>query len=270
MKAELEHDAAMQQITLETLIRENERLRGDLLTVARRICHDLRTPLGGILTTSEILKEVLVENGVASEVLMATIFDSAEDMTRLIDRVSFVLKASANPIANQHVKMSEVVFRVLQCWEGKILKTKVTISEPASWPEVNGVFSWLEVVWGNLLANALSYGKDRIELGWEKERGEFRLWISDNGNGVPTGKCDKLFQSFDSLHEPNAKHGLGLSITQRLVELQGGRCGYEPRVGGGACFYFTLRAENTTAPLGNLQRKVNISKLIDSSSEPAK
>ena len=241
---ELEQEATMQKFTRETLLRENERLRGDLLTVARRICHDLRTPLGGILTTSEVLKEVLTEKGVASEPLMATIVDSAEDMTKLIERVSFILKATANPIANQPVKMGDVVFRVLQCWESKILKANATVSEPASWPEVNGVFSWLEVIWGNLLANALSYGNGRVELGWEKDGEGFRLWICDNGNGVPPAKCDKLFQSFDSLHEPNAKCGLGLSITQRLVELQGGRCGYEPRMEGGSCFYFILPVEN--------------------------
>ena len=244
MKVGLEQDAAMQKFAWETLRRENERLRGDLLTVARRICHDLRTPLGGILTTSEVLKEVLMENGVASEPLMATIFDSAEDMTKLIERVSFVLKATANPIASQHVKMSDVVFRVLQCWEGKILKTNVIVSEPASWPEVNGVFSWLEVVWGNLLGNALNYGNGRIELGWEQEREGLCFWMCDNGNGVPPEKREKLFQSFDSLHESNARRGLGLSITQRLVELQGGCCGYEPRTEGGSCFYFILPAKN--------------------------
>ena len=42
------------------------------------------------------------------------------------------------------------------------------------------------------------------------------------------------------LHEPDAAHGLGLSIVQRLMELQGGHCGYEPRLEGGSRFYFTL------------------------------
>jgi two-component system, OmpR family, sensor histidine kinase KdpD len=156
--------------------------------------------------------------------------------------VSFVLKASANPSAKERVQMGEVVFRALQNWESKILKKNTTVSEPASWPEANGVFSWLEIIWGNLLANALRYGKDQIELGWHEEKGEFRFWVCDNGGGIPTEKCDKLFQPFDSLHEPDAAHGLGLSIVQRLVKLKGGNCGYEPRLEGGLCFYFTLPA----------------------------
>lgn len=239
MKAEFELNAPAEKTTPDQLLRENTRLRGDLLTVARRISHDLRTPLGGILTTGEMLKETLVENGVPTT-LVAPIFDSAEEMTKLIERVGFVLKASANPPVKERVPMGEVVFRVLQIWEGKIFKKNAAVSEPASWPEVNGVFSWLEIVWGNLLGNALRHGKDPIELGWREENGNFRFWVCDNGGGVPREKRAKLFQPFDSLHEPDAPHGLGLPIVQRLMKLQDGNCGYEPRLEGGACFYFTL------------------------------
>ena len=243
MKIKLQPDTADGKIKLDQLLQENERLRDDLLTIARRISHDLRAPLGAIITTSEILKEMLVENGSSGASLMATIFDSADEMTKLIEQVSFVLKASANPITKECVQMGDVTFRVLQQCENKILKKNVTVFEPTSWPEVSGVFSWLEVIWGNLLVNALHYGNDKIELGWREEKKEFRFWICDNGGGVPQEKCDKLFQAFDSLHEPNASHGLGLSITQRLVDLQGGRCGYERRLEGGSCFYFTLPIE---------------------------
>jgi signal transduction histidine kinase len=224
----------------DQLSRENVRLRGDLLTVARRINHDLRTPLGGIVAASEMLKEILAENKPSRAPLLAPILDSTEDIKKLIERVSFILKASASPVSKEPLKMDEVVFRVLQRLESKILKKNAVVSEPASWPEVDGVFTWLEVVWLNLLANAVQFGKDRIELGWQKEKNELRFWICDNGAGVPMERRDKLFQPFHTLHEPDSAHGLGLSIVQRLMELQGGRCGYEPRSEGASRFYFTL------------------------------
>ena len=59
MKTGRKPDAADRKIKLDLLLQENKRLRGDLLTVARRISHDLRTPLGAIVTTGEIVKEVL-------------------------------------------------------------------------------------------------------------------------------------------------------------------------------------------------------------------
>jgi K+-sensing histidine kinase KdpD len=228
------------KIAHDQLSLENARLRGDLLTVARRISHDLRTPLGGIIATSEVLKEILAENNPSRASLVSPIFDSTEDIKKLIERVSFMLKASASPVAKETVNMGEVVFRVSQRLEGKVLKKNAVVAEPAEWPQVNGVFSWLEVVWWNLLANAVQFGGDRIELGWQKEKSESRFWVRDNGVGVPMEKRGKLFQTFQSLHEPDAKHGLGLSIVQRLIELQGGHCGYEPRLEGGSCFYFGL------------------------------
>ena len=44
------------------LKRENARLRGSLMTFGTRVAHDLRTPIGGILTTAEMLREVLAED----------------------------------------------------------------------------------------------------------------------------------------------------------------------------------------------------------------
>ncbi|MGA2030108.1 MAG: hypothetical protein ABSG87_08555, partial [Verrucomicrobiota bacterium] len=60
MKEKLAQDAA-REVTREELLQENARLRGDLLTVAVRVSHDLRTPLGGIVNTGELLQEILIE-----------------------------------------------------------------------------------------------------------------------------------------------------------------------------------------------------------------
>ena len=234
MKVETEPDIAAK------LAQDNARFRGDLLTVAKRISHDLRTPLGGIITIGEMLKETLSEGDATTGSSLAALLDSAADMARLIERVSFILKATANPIAVECMQMGDVVFRVLQSHESKILKKQVMVSEPSVWPEAKGVFSWTEVIWGNLLLNAIGHAKDRIELGWQEEKSEICFSICDDGAGVPREKNDKLFQSFDSLHQPNAALGLGLPIVRRLVELQGGRWGYKPQAKGGSCFFFTL------------------------------
>lgn len=227
------------------LIRENERFQGDLRTLAYRISHDLRTPLGGILSAAEALKEILADHDPASVALTKPLFDSVADLGKLIDRVSMVTKASANPVAKKSVPMGEVLWAALQRHERQILKKNAVVTQPDSWPEVEAVSSWLEVVWGNLLSNALQHGKTtpRIELGWSQNEQEFRFWVSDNGTGVPSEKLGDLFQPFHLLHHSNARKGLGLSIVQRLLEFQGGRCGYERSSEGGSTFYFTLPAE---------------------------
>ncbi|HEY1717875.1 MAG TPA: HAMP domain-containing sensor histidine kinase [Verrucomicrobiae bacterium] len=226
----------------DRLVRENARLRGDLLTVATRISHDLRTPLGGIVSTGEILREMLAEKDPASAALTNSLFHSVEELSKLIKSVSAVAKASARPRAKEKIHMGGIVSGVLQKLESRALKMQAAILEPRSWPEVEGVEPWLEIIWWNFLANALQHAGEspRIELGWREEAGKIRFWISDNGPGVPAGRLNKLFQAFDSLHEPDGARGLGLSIVQRLVELQGGDCGHETNSTGGARFYFTL------------------------------
>ena len=235
MKEELTQSAQ------DELLRENARLRGDLLTIAHRISHDLRTPLGGIITSGEILKEILTENNSPSAPLVSPILDSAEDMAKIIERVSFVLKATAIPVPKRRMKMAEAVFAAQQRLESRILKSGASISEPASWPEVDGVCSWLEMVWKNLLANVLQLGKPplRIELGWREESGKFRFWICDDGVTAPE-KHHTWFQPFHALHEFTNTGGLDLSIGQRLVELQGGNCGHENLPIGGSRWFFTL------------------------------
>ena len=141
--------------------------------------------------------------------------------------------------------MGDVVQRVLQGLERHILRKSAVIAQPSGWPEVDGISPWLETIWSNLLLNALQHnGASRIELGWSQADGGFRFWLLNRQGRVPADKLPTLFQPFHLLHQSNARRGLGLSIVQRLVELQGGSCGHEFPSGDGSTFFFTLPAED--------------------------
>jgi signal transduction histidine kinase len=216
------------------------RLRGDLLTIATRVSHDLRTPLGGILTATEVLREILAEKGLPVT-FAKSISDSMDDLTHLIKQISFITRATAEPLPKRPVRMNDVVAFALQRVESRKLKKNATIEDPGSWPQVNGVAKWLEEIWWNLLANALQHTTDNthIELGWREEARHYRFEIRDNGGGVPEIMQKCLFRPFHTLYKPEGGKGFGLSIVQRLTELQEGDCGYEP-MPGGSCFFFAL------------------------------
>jgi len=225
-------------------MQEETRWRGDLLTVATRISHDLRTPLGSITNTCEMLKEVAAEADPASAQLFNPVFQGADEVARLLERVSLVLKASANPEPKRLVPMAEPVSIALQRLERRILAQKATVRQPPDWPVVSGVSRWLEVIWWNFIVNALQHGKEapQIELGWARAgNGGFHFTVEDDGKGVAAEIRSRLFQPFHTLHKMNSTRGLGLSIVQRLVELQGGACGYEPGAGR-TRFFFSLPA----------------------------
>ncbi len=227
--------------TLHELACDNERLRGDLRTVGRRINHDLRTPLNCVSTAGEGLRSI-AENPASPEVqLTQSLVGAVDEISTLIGRVSFVLKATADPLPRQAVAMQSVVWDALQRFEVRLRQRNVDLTQPPMWPEVKGVASWLDVVWRNLLDNCLKHGgrRPRIELGWDEAGREFRFWIRDDGPGVTEEKRAQLFEPFDRLHDLHAPNGLGLAIIQRLIELQGGRCGCESRPGN-CVFFFTL------------------------------
>lgn len=230
-------------VEAHALARGQTRAQGDLLTVGRRISHDLRTPLGGILTAVEALQEVLAQENPSHVKLVHPISASANELMNLLERVSFVTRASAAPIAKTEIPMDEAVLAALEQLDGRVLrKHNATVSRPDTWPTVQGVAAWIQVVWWNLVANAAQHGgpAPKICIGWEQSHDECHFWVRDGGAGVPPEKRGRLFQPFHLLHELGSTRGLGLSIVQRLIELQGGRCGYESVPEGGACFFFTL------------------------------
>jgi signal transduction histidine kinase len=228
-------------VALHLLRRDKERLLGDLLSVGVRITHDLRTPVGGVLTATEALEELQLDPK-AQPSLIQPIFESAQDLVKIINQLTLVAKASGRPDVRQNFNMGAPAGRAMERLEVKADAAGATVSRPATWPDVSGDPSKTEAAWQYLLENALRHAgkRPKIELGWEPSGDEYKFWIRDNGAGVPSEKRHLLFQPFHRLHETNAVRGVGLPIVERLVHLQGGRCGYEPAPDGGACFFFTL------------------------------
>jgi K+-sensing histidine kinase KdpD len=224
------------------LHRERERLRGDLLSVGIRFVHDLRTPVGGIVASTEVLDVSLPERGKSEKSLTQPIFESANDLVRIIGQLALVSKATAKPDSRQPFNMGAPVGRALERLEMKVREKSATVKKPATWPDAFGDPAHAEAAWLGLIENALRHsGKSpRIELGWGQEGETTKYWVRDGGPGIPVEKQRSLFFPFHRLHEPSAARGLGLPIVGRLVHLLGGTCGYEPAEPSGSCFFFKL------------------------------
>lgn len=229
------------------LRREIARCRADFLTVGTRMAHDLRSPLGGILTTTEVLREILAEDAPERVPLTDGILESSEDLMKLIRQLSFLAKASAQITPPAPLNMSEAFFNALQSAEKQAVAKGVTVEYSRTWPEISGHAAWLELIWQNLLVNALKHAgpAPRVAAGWDETEGEFRFWVKDNGSVAPAKRA-MLFHPFHLLHQTNAPRGFGLPLVQRLVELEGGRCGYEALPEGGSRFFFVLPRSTVT------------------------
>lgn len=223
------------------LRRENARLRGDLATFGHRIAHDLRTPLGGVLTTTEMLREILSEDCPKNVALTQPILDSTDGLVKLIERVSLFAKALGSNEPPQRFSMSQPFWNAFQQLESHLLQKGASLQQPADWPMVQGHATWLQAVWRHLIENAVQHGGRRIEAGWTPDTAGVRFWLRDDGQ-VAAERQTQLFFPFHRLHEPGAPRGLGLPMARALIERDGGQCGFAARAGDGSEFYFVLPA----------------------------
>ncbi len=236
--------ALPQAVRLQALLAQAAQMRGDMRTVTRRLGHDVRSPLNAILSATE----AMVDPGDAIQStrgqLAKSVSDSVDEVMKLFERICFILKATAAPPASQPVIMEEIVRGALERFENRLSKAGIKVVRPQTWPIIEGVPTWLDVIWTNLIANSFAHAgpKGVIELGWERVGTGHRFWIRDNGPPVASSDAKPLFFPFERLGEINAPRGLGLPIVRRLVELHGGQCGHEPAAEGSGTFYFTIPA----------------------------
>ncbi|HEY4302723.1 MAG TPA: HAMP domain-containing sensor histidine kinase [Candidatus Didemnitutus sp.] len=221
------------------LDRDNERLRGDLRTIARRYRHDLVAPVGSIHTSASVL-ESPPYNPATSALLVHNISDSAREISTLIDRFSAVLRATADPKPREPVAMDSIVAAVLARLGPAIERRQARVTVPAAWPVVEGVSPWIEIMWTNLIENALAAGGPEpvLRLESRSDGTEAAFSVCDRGPGVPEKQVAQLFYPFHLLSR-QVSPGLGLTIVARLAALQRGRCAYR-RENGWSEFSFIL------------------------------
>jgi signal transduction histidine kinase len=103
----------------------------------------------------------------------------------------------------------------------------------------------------NLLTNGIKfveYGKKpRVILRAEHRGSTARLWVIDNGIGIPPEYQKKIFEVFQRLHgvEEFPGNGLGLAIVKRAVERMNGKIGLISEVGEGSRFWIDLPVDPT-------------------------
>jgi CheY-like chemotaxis protein len=130
---------------------------------------------------------------------------------------------------------------------------------------------WLTQILNNLLANAMKFTKNgevRCSISWMAETLE--LSVEDSGAGIPKEDLDRILQPFEQssrreINVANEGVGLGLAITQRLVELHGGALTVHSELGKGSTFKVSLPLETPTGEEGWWRPESSDANLLNSS-----
>ena len=100
-------------------------------------------------------------------------------------------------------------------------------------------------VFSNLIGNAIKYRKParplHIKIYASTKDNNVTYCVEDNGKGIASEHLDKVFNLFTRLDPEAAKgEGLGLTISRRIVERQGGKIWVSSELGKGSKFFVML------------------------------
>lgn len=238
-------------LTIRALQLETAERIAELDAFAHTVAHDLKNPLGRIITGLDLLQEMAAPalDPEMQDILEISV-NGGRQMVQIIEELLLLASVRQNEIPIEPLPMTTIVQLAQERLLHIIEESGAEIVLPETWPTAVGYGPWIEEVWANYLSNGLKYGGQppRLQLGGEAiAHNQARFWVRDNGAGLSPEDQTKLFQEFSRAHSPAIQgHGLGLSIVGRIIKRLGGSVGVESEMGQGSVFYFTLPAVETT------------------------
>jgi signal transduction histidine kinase len=236
---------------LEEKVRERtEQLRErneELETFGHSISHDLRAPIRAMGGFSQALLEdcgdQLDDTGkdYAQRVVAAS-----RRMDALIQDLLAYSRVSRADIDITNVSLADVATEALAQVEGQVAETGATILIAPDLPTVRGHRVTLVQSVTNLIANGLKFvPKGRtpnVVMRAERNNGNTRIWVEDNGIGIDAAHHERVFGVFERLHQNDqyTGTGIGLAIVRKSVERMGGRVGVVSAMGEGSKFWIEL------------------------------
>jgi protein-histidine pros-kinase len=230
---------------IEHTLQEASRLKSEFLA---GMSHELRTPLNGILGFSELLadKRMGPLNQKQAEYI-GYIHQCGKHLLQLINDVLDLSKVESGKmeVHADVFSIQEAIASVCAVVMPSARKKHIQLVSDAAddLPQVTLDSQKVKQILFNLLSNAVKFTDDggsvRVSLEPDGDMG-LRLTVRDSGIGISIEDQARLFEAFRQLEGGLSRHhegtGLGLALTRKLVELQGGRITVQSAPGSGSTF----------------------------------
>jgi signal transduction histidine kinase len=218
-----------------------------LAIAARTLAHEVKTPLNALAIHLEVLRtKVSAEDDDAQSQRSLSALDSS---IRQVDRLVRDFTDYSAPVAmdKKSIDVAEVLGTSLEAAGSACAAKKIKLAidlAPGPWP-IQGDATRLRQSFDNLLRNAMEAQPDggEIHVSAKRDGGELVVDVSDAGPGVPFERRADLFE-FGKTTKVGGS-GIGLPLSQLIVESHGGSLAYQDRNGNGsgATFRITLPVE---------------------------
>lgn len=231
-----------------TRLQELDQLKDDFMS---SVTHELRTPLTSIRAFSEMLHDDPKIHLDDRKRFLGIIVSETERLTRLVNQVLDLASIESGrgewtnvemnlaELIRQSIAATEQLFRTKQC----LIETDIPKGDCPVWADRDRLMQ----VMLNLLSNAVKFvpaqtGKVVISLAIKPE--QYLVSVADNGPGIAEHHHEMIFEKFQRADDGNGANptgtGLGLPISQQIIEHFGGRLWVESSLDNGATFHFTI------------------------------
>lgn len=225
------------------------------------ISHELRTPLTLILSPLESILEGCYGDTIPRDnEIFPSLHNNCIRLLRLINNLLDFSKIEAGKMKVRRQKSD--LSKLLRHYSSNIKSGAESRGLKIEFIDnTNGLIAWIdqnliEKAVYNMLSNAIKFTPQggNITVRLEDEGDKFKILFTDTGIGIPEDMLESIFDRFtqvdSSLSRKYDGTGIGLSLTNEIVELHGGSISVKSRLGEGSTFTMTLphyRPENSDA-----------------------
>lgn len=227
-------------------LRELEKYRD---TLVHMVVHDMRSPLQAILGHLQLIEQSAGDRlGRDDRLCLFQAIGATRRLGRLTSEIIDVnrLETRCMPVHSRPVALLPVLNRLVAseivCTRGH----KIALTVGVDCPLLKADLLLLERILMNLLDNSIKYSPDdtTVTVGAAPDPDGVRVWVQNQGDGIPTEHQQRIFKKFTTLHQGDGlrekSSGLGLAFCKLAVEAQGGKIGVENPPEGGCRFWFVI------------------------------
>lgn len=227
--------------------KESNQLKTEFLN---NICHEVRTPMNGILGFTEFLNEPGLTDKKRNQYI-GIIQNCGNQLLSVIDDILEIsqLKTKQVKTIEKEECLNDLLFEQFSIFNVKAIKNKTPLRLKKGLSDHHSTIyidkTKLNKVLSNLLDNALKFtNKGFIEFGYQQTGQELVIYVKDSGIGIKKEKQEIIFKRFSQAEKHLSKKvgglGLGLSIAKENVELLGGKISVESEKDEGSTFFITI------------------------------
>lgn len=231
----------------DLMLKNLTKVNSDLKQLTYTTSHDLRSPLGSLISVLSILDLSKIKDKDTLE-LMNLIKSSAENMRETLDRqVDHLKREEAFNIQLDEINLKECLSGVIQSIHTLIKDSETTIDTHFDVIDtVSFNRDYLESIFLNLITNSIKYARPEappfISIHTREVNGVRQLVFSDNGLGFDMDRVkNKIFGFNQTFHNHKDSEGIGLYLVYNHVTSLGGHITVDSKINAGTTFTISFK-----------------------------